>query len=92
MWKAMLEYLGDSIGVITSPKGVVIPSVLDSGSNLGDCASIDELSAKLTPLVPEGYRLSILEPSFKYPEPAIFIGPALVRDKNEQNQKAFDNM
>ena len=92
MWKSMIEYLGDSICVIKSSKGVVIPSVLDNNPNTGDCANITELAQALSPLVPEGYRVSILEPSYKYPDSALFIGPVLARDTAKQNQKAFSAM
>ena len=88
----MIEYLGDKIGVIKSNKGVVIPAVLDNNPNLGDCASVNELVVALTPLVPEGYRVTLLKPSFKYPEPAIYVGPAIVRDTSKQNQDAFSKM
>jgi hypothetical protein len=92
MWKAMLEYLGSSIGVIKSSKGVVIPSVLDGKNNLGECSDVSALVVALTPLVPEGFRVTLLEPSFKYPKPAIFVGPDIVRDTSKQNQDAFSKM
>ena len=62
----------NSIRFLPSPKGLVAP--LEHCGGL----TVKEACATLKPLTKEaGLRVSILKPSFEYPEPALYVGKAL---------------
>ena len=76
---------------IVSDKGIVIPPKMDNNSNWGGMDG-KQLIQKLSPLLPEGLRVSLLKPTFEYPEPAIFIGLSLSQDIDKSNENTSNKL
>ena len=93
MWQRIKEYLNsNNITALPTDKGnCVIPQILEDRENGGESVTqfddVDVTCADLQPLLPEGYKCVVSEPSRRYPEPCLFIGKS-----TSLNDYTFDNM
>jgi hypothetical protein len=96
MWQRILDYLNNNnITALPTPKGnCVIPQQLEDRNAKGkepvfitQFEDINAVCASLLPLLPEGYKCEVSEPSRRYPEPCLFIGKS-----TSLNDYTFDKM
>ena len=82
------------IRLLPSNKGAVIPTKLednDTGDLVdnGQIASIDVI-ATLSPLLPSGFRITLLPTSRRYPEESYYIGKE--RTLSDSNKDVLDKV
>ena len=92
MWQRIKDYLNNSnITALPTQKGnCVIPQILTNTVTNEDITQFEDIEAvrlELEPLLPEGYKVEVSEPTRKYPEPSLFIGKS-----TSLNDYTFDNM
>ena len=92
MWQRIKDYLTtNNITALPTSKGnCVIPQMLEDRHTNEEISQFDDINAvceSLQPLLPEGYKCEVSEPTRKYPDPCLFIGKS-----TSLNDYTFDKM
>ena len=91
MWQRIVDYLkSNNITALPANGYVIIPKDFEDRETKEVTAQFEDstaLIAELKPLLPEGYKCEVPEPTRKYPDECILIG-----QDSDITSYAFENM